>query len=141
MFPAAGFAPRLFFSTGVEVARRKRAHVPLINKLAAALACLLPAEHRNIMREAKAKPEAVLRLFEFDHIVLHCWGGSDGWWNLDPKLREAHREKSRADTSRAAKADRLDEARWKDFVGKLAKPKPVARKRQWPSRPFPSRRG
>lgn len=79
-------------------------------RLAAALACLLPPMRRDELRRLHAKAEDVLSLFEFDHVVLHAHDGSDEWWNLDPKHVAAHREKSRRDTSIVAKVKRLCQA-------------------------------
>ena len=114
--------------------RRKRAYIPLADKLAAALACLLPQADRDLLRSAKARRQMVLGLFDWDHIELHSWGGDDGWWNLDPKLKAEHRVKSRGDTSRAFKAYRIDE-KWKAFMRAMTKgKKPPKRKSRWPSR-------
>lgn len=121
------------------MARRKRRHLPLAEQLAAALACLLPQEQRDELRARRVPAKQVIRLFSPDHIVLHAWEGPDRWWNIDPKLREVHKVKSAKDTSRAAKAVRLDD-KWKAFVGTALKP--VERetpRRKWPSRPFSRR--
>jgi hypothetical protein len=85
----------------------KRHHIPLKTKLAAALACLLPQADRDYYRRRNVPADEILRLFEWDHVSLHCFGGSDLWWNLDPKSKAAHREKSRRDTGIAAKVRRL----------------------------------
>jgi hypothetical protein len=104
-----------------RMARRKRKHIPLTEKLAAALACLLPQKHRDLWRGSKVSAEFVLAQFEWDHIVLHAHDGSDDWHNLDPKLKAVHREKSRRDTSVVAKVKRLRAAP----VVAAGKPKPV----------------
>src|ERR1700730_3303621 len=82
---------------------RKRSYIPFPERLAAALACLLPAEQRDDLRARKVPAEEVLALFNFDHIVLHAFDGEDRWSNLDPKLVAPHREKSRHDTAIVAK--------------------------------------
>ncbi len=79
-------------------------------KLAAALACLLPRDERDAARADKVKAEHVLSWFEFDHVILHAHDGSDKWWNLDPKFKAVHREKSSRDTSIVAKVKRLRQA-------------------------------
>jgi hypothetical protein len=86
---------------------RKRKHISLTTKLAAALSCLLPQTERDELRRGKAAASVVLSCFEFDHIVLHAHDGSDQWWNLDPKLKSIHRIKSRRDAAIIAKVKRL----------------------------------
>lgn len=85
----------------------ERAYIPFPERLAATLACLLPQEQRDQMRRARVEAQAVISLFHFDHIELHAIGGSDLWWNLDPKEVAPHREKSRGDTSIVAKSKRI----------------------------------
>jgi hypothetical protein len=115
------------------VAVRKRKAIPLKEKLAAALACLLSQEERDRLRHGKAEAGEVLKLFHYDHIVLHAHDGSDRWHNLDPKLVATHREKSARDTAIVAKVKRL-----------IEKPVRRQRKRKWSrrlrSRPFPKSR-
>lgn len=89
------------------MSRRPRAYIPLTERLAAALACLLPQEQRDDLRARRVPAKAVAILFDVDHVVLYALGGSDAWWNLDPKIRAVHREKSRRDTSIVAKTKRL----------------------------------
>lgn len=117
--------------------RRKRAYIPLPEKLAAALACLLPQEHRDDLRGRKVPSSEVLSLFQFDHIALHALGGEDFWFNLDPRLVASHKEKSKRDTSIVAKAKRIDK-KWTEFTqGVVSKPK--KHRKQWPSRKLQSR--
>lgn len=85
----------------------KRKAIRKDDYFAAALACLLPQAKRDELRAAKVPAQTVIRLFSPDHIHLHSLGGSDQWWNLDPRLRPAHAEKSKRDTSIAAKVKRL----------------------------------
>jgi hypothetical protein len=114
--------------------RRPRKHIPLREKLAAALALALPQELRDLYREKKVDADVVISQFEFDHIALHAFEGADAWHNLDPLLKPAHREKSRRDTGRAAKVVRLDD-KWNDFMRAMAEGrKPPQRKSRWPSR-------
>jgi hypothetical protein len=119
------------------MARRRRKHISATERLAAALACLLPADIRDMFREAEISAKSVINQFTFDHVKLHAWGGSDKWWNLDPRRRgPALEAKDAADTSRAAKARRIDE-KWRPFTRAMAAGrKPPKRKSRWPSRPF-----
>ena len=113
----------------------------MIEQLAAALACLLPQERRDELRERKAPAAEVIRCFERHHITLHAFGGADKWWNLHPMLKAEHRERSRGDTSIAFKAKRLDE-RWGAFMRAIdagRKPRP-APKWKWPARKMANRR-
>jgi len=86
---------------------RKRKHISLKTQLASALACLLPQAERDAYRAARVPAETIIRLFTPDHIWLFSLGGPDEWWNLDPKRRPAHADKSRHDTTIAAKVKRL----------------------------------
>ena len=88
---------------------RPRKYIPLPERLAAALACLLPQEERDELRRAKVSADKVIARFQIDHIGLHCFEepDRDRWFNLDPKLIATHREKSRRDISIAAKVARL----------------------------------
>jgi hypothetical protein len=83
---------------------------------------LLPQAQRDDLRARKVDALEVLRLFEWDHVILHAHGGSDFWHNIDPKLIAVHHEKSRRDTAIVAKGKRLD-ARWREFTRKMAQPK------------------
>jgi hypothetical protein len=113
---------------------KRRKYIPLRERYAAALACLLPQELRDLYRHKHVAASVIISQFEIDHIVLHAFDGSDAWWNLDPKLKPAHREKSRRDTSIAAKALRIDH-RWKEFTAAMAKGhKPPQRPSRWPKR-------
>ena len=117
---------------------RPRKHIPLSEKLAATLACLLTQEHRDSLRGRKASASEVLSLFHFDHIELHAFNGSDSWFNLDPKLVNLHREKSKADTSIVAKIRRIDK-KWSEFMTKTTtKPKKLEKKYKWPKRKLES---
>ena len=94
------------------MAKRKRKHVSLKQRLATALSMLLPQTERDILRGARAPAEVVLARFEFHHVVPHCapFNGSDAWWNLDAMPKKTHRARSkgmRSDTSIIAKVKRL----------------------------------
>ncbi len=91
---------------------RKRKAVKPKDKLASALAMLLPQTERDVLRAARAPAGIVLARFEFHHVVPHCppFNGSDAWWNLDAMPKKAHRARSkglRSDTSIIAKVKRL----------------------------------
>jgi len=117
---------------------RPRKYIPYPEKLAATLACLLTQEHRDDLRGRKVPASEVLSLFHYDHLALHCFGGSDEWWNLNPILAQPHREKSKRDTAIAAKAVRIDK-KWSEFTLAMAKGiKPPKRKSKWPKRKFGS---
>ncbi len=129
----------------------KRPYVPLPERLAATLACLLPQEQRDDLRRRKVKANAVLALFHFDHVIFHAHGGSAKWWNLDPKLVAVHREKTaKIDVPAIAKGKRITRANDEFFRRLLAKsegphkPSYEGRKiiapRKWGSRPWPTGR-
>lgn len=101
---------------------RKRAHINLTTKLAAALMRVPQVDRHGRpvcdaggrllyaldYAEAKQMTAAqVLSLFDWDHDILHALGGCDEFWNLTPRFRPQHREKSRGDTSRVAKTKRV----------------------------------
>jgi len=113
----------------------------------------LPQAERDDLRRRRVSAQSVIGLWEFDHVVLHAFGGADEWWNLDPKLKAVHREKSRRDTSIVAKTKRIEanvelhNARMKE-LGKLVADQVVQdysklrlfrAKRKWPKRSFPQR--
>lgn len=117
---------------------RKRAHINLTTKLAAALACLLPKAERDAWRQDQMSPRCIIGLFQFDHIVLHAppFIGSDEWWNLDPKPIGLHKEKSANDTRIVAKTKRLSaehEDTRRRILAVKKRPKPRRRTR-WPKR-------
>lgn len=101
---------------------RRRSYIPFPVKLAATLACLLPQDQRDDLRSRKVSHKEVLRLFHFDHIVLHAIDGADDWWNLDPKQAETHKVKSRDDTKIVAKIKRIAKKQ-EELRRKLLKPK------------------
>ena len=52
--------------------------------------------------------DKVVSLFQFDHNILHGIEVNDEHWNYTPTLILPHREKSKADTAKVAKAMRID---------------------------------
>lgn len=120
---------------------RKRAHLPLTELLASALADKLPQAERDDLRARKVPAGEVIRLFTPDHIILHAWEGPDAWWNLDMRRRGPElKRKDAADTSKAAKAIRLANSfadhRRRLLAKDRGEPKPVSR---WPKRKLQSR--
>jgi hypothetical protein len=76
---------------------------------ASALADKLPQAERDQLRADKVPAEQIIRMFTADHIVLHTWGGPAAWWNYDMRRRGPElKAKDNTDTSRAAKAVRID---------------------------------
>ena len=84
-----------------------RAYISLRTKLASALLALgqIPRADAKLMSE-----QQLLSLYNFDHIELFSLTQNDAYWNLQPMLIVPHREKSRQDTSIAAKVKRLEPA-------------------------------
>ncbi len=120
---------------------RKRAYIPLTERLAAALACLLTIDQRDDLRRRKVPAKMVLQFFEWDHLHLHAQGGSDAWHNLDPRQVAQHRTKSRRDTSIVAKSKRLAKEHEEFRLRILAKTVGpyVKTSSKWANRPIPSR--
>jgi hypothetical protein len=102
--------------------RRKRKHIPIIQLLASALADMLPAAERDALRAAKVPAIKIVRMFTPDHNILHAWGGPDKWFNLTMKRRgKALKKKDNEDTSRVAKAIRVNE-KHEEFRSRLLAP-------------------
>lgn len=119
--------------------RRPRKYIPFPERLAAALAMLLPAAQRDAMRAGRLPAKAVLKMFHFDHVALHSLGGEDKWWNLSPIQVRPHREKSRRDTSIVAKVDRIvaREGEHREAIKRMLRPgkrddRPVKRRKGRP---------
>src|SRR5262249_50261365 len=71
----------------LTMAKRRRKHIPLTERLASALADKLFPHERQLLRERRVEAKEVIRLFTPDHIMLHAWGGEDKWWNIDMSRR------------------------------------------------------
>jgi hypothetical protein len=85
-----------------------RAYIKYQERNAAALACLLPEDMRKRLREEKVAASVVESFFELHHVVHHTAGGPALWWNLDPQLIAAHRERTaKIDIPAIAKIKRL----------------------------------
>ena len=84
-----------------------RAYISLRTKLASALLALgqIPRADAKLMSEGQ-----LISLYNFDHIELFSLTQNDTYWNLQPMMIVPHREKSRQDTSIAAKVKRLEPA-------------------------------
>jgi len=141
--------------THVSVSRKR---IPLVEKLAAALACLLPEQERGALRTVSMISAAeVLKRFEWHHIVPYAWGGADKWWNLHPMPKQEHKEQTKRDLKAMAKSNRI---RRKHLMAPAAARKSGAslihkarrlglynlaaigqrrQRRKWPSRKIPSR--
>jgi hypothetical protein len=116
--------------------KRKRKHIPMIELLASILAdSRMPPWERQSHRVAMTPAKKIVSLFTPDHVELHAWGGKDKWWNLTMTRRGPELfAKDRQDTSRAAKAKRID-ALWGPFMAAMAKGrKPPKRVSRWPKR-------
>ena len=129
----------VWFVVGVMVTKRRRNYIPLPEKLAAALACLLSEAQRKELRDRRVAAGEVLKLFDWHHIVFHAIGGDDLWFNLHPMVKAAHKERSSRDTSAIAKTKRLDKE-WKNFTAKMTAPKDKRpeKKSRWGSRKLQS---
>lgn len=112
-----------------------RAYIPLATKLAAALSMLLPQEERDRARAEKVPPKAILKLFNFDHVVLHTWTKNDEWWNLTPMQVKPHREKTKLDIKRNNKVKRIVAALSVHRIAMSSKLKT----NRWPKRKLRSR--
>lgn len=116
---------------------RSRNYIPLPEKLAAALACLLPEAQRKELRDGKVSADDVLKLFQWHHIVYHAppFNGADLWWNMHPMPTGEHKDRSGKDTSTIAKTKRVDKD-WREFTAKMATPrhKRPKKKSKWGSR-------
>lgn len=119
--------------------KRKRAHIPLSELLASALADRLPATQRDELRAAKVPADNVIRLFTPDHNHLHALGGPDKWWNLTMAIRGPElKAKDNRDTSIVAHSDRLVEREREHIQAmarKLVGPSPftdMPKRSRWP---------
>jgi hypothetical protein len=84
----------------------KRKHISWKTKYAAALLALgdIPYAHAREMTK-----DQIISLYHIDHGILHETENEnvDQWWNLTPKLIQAHREKTKADAKIIAKSRRI----------------------------------
>lgn len=137
---------------------KARPYIPLPERLAAALACLLDQETRDRLRRSKVSAAVVVGMFELDHIELYAlsdpnlpdWeSGRTAWFNLDHKLKAVHHEKSRRDTAIAAKVKRLqkkEEIRMAEHKYAMTGQLPVEPqkktqpKHKWANRPWPKQK-
>lgn len=124
------------WATAKEQSNNRRRRITTKTKLASALLALghVPYEHSKIMTA-----DQIISLYHFDHSILHSTEPIDEPWNLTPRLIMAHREKSKRDTSIAAKSKRLikREEEHRLRMQRLDDPLTTERpKREIPSRPF-----
>ncbi len=113
-----------------EPSRRK--YIRTKDRLASALADLLPEDVRNELREAKVDPDVVISMFQLDHNVPVALDGTNDWWNLTHLQVAAHAVKTKRDVKAIAKARRYEKLEY-------ASSGRTAPKRKWPSRKMPSR--
>lgn len=114
-----------------HIMRRKRSHIPLSELLASALADKLTRAERDQLRAQRVPAARIIKLFTPDHIKLHCWGGSDKWHNLDMRRRGPElKAKDAADTTRAAKAIRIDD-KWRGFMRKINSNRKPVKRSEW----------
>lgn len=118
---------------------RKRAHINLKTKLAAAISTMFLSHD-----EAKALSEdQVLSLVTWDHDPIpHAHDGPDTHYNLVPRLIPGHREKTaKVDVPQIAKTRRITKAH-EDFQRRILTPRDErpSKPSRWASRPFPKRR-
>lgn len=148
--------------------RRKKAHIPLREKLAAALAHMLVEVDGKLQRAIpyedarRMTADEVVSLFNFDHGIYEAIGGPTAHWNLTPRFIAEHRRKTaKIDRPAIAKSDRLSAAeqafrakllRKTEIVEEAPQPqRPRSRlkgrpfasgvRKKIPSRPFPNKRG
>ena len=98
------------------MSRKPKAHMPLREKLAAALAQMMVEVDGKLVRaiphdDAKLMTaEELCSLFEFDHAIYECIGGPTKHWNLTPRFIAEHRQKTnKIDKPAIAKSKRLVE--------------------------------
>lgn len=139
--------------TRVRLSVRKRGHISLKEKLAAALAQMLRDDGAGKLvpvipwDDAKQMTaDQVLSLWAWDHYPRrHVDGGPDVHWNLVPRFIGEHREKTaKIDIPEIAKGDRIRD-RLAEFNARMAAkdagdPRPQRSARKIPSRPFPQKR-
>jgi hypothetical protein len=137
--------------------KRKREYIRAADKIASLLVDFHPSfsqDEREALRRLNPPEAHINREFEWDHVVLHAFGGSSKWRNVQAVRRADHREKSRRDTSIVAKTKRIQEANAQHIarmaeLGKAVTDRFIQNtevlrsfraKRRWPSRSFPKGR-
>lgn len=113
-----------------------RAHISLETKLASALLAL---GHVSYAHAKQMSARHILSLYQWHHNIPHAEGGGDVFWNLQPELIAAHREKTATvDVPRIAKNKRLS-AKHEEFRRRLLAKEPGVSVRppsRWPKRGF-----
>lgn len=97
------------------MAGKKKAHIPMSVKLAAALLMCMRPDGKGGLERIITHEEAMLLtahqiigLFDFDHYPQEEQdGGPTVPWNLTPRIKPEHRKKTGADAKRRAKGRRL----------------------------------
>jgi len=133
---------------------RKRKHIPLKVKLAAALWLLSHYRRKTLespipLADAKQMTtDQLLSLFDWHHYpASYEHGGSDCFWNLDPIYKKEHRkisskqaaEKRRERTVRAKTIQHTLVMAQKMDIGDRVIIGSTRRQRVWPKRKIPSR--
>lgn len=114
----------------------KRDYVPYEERLASALAELLPTEVREDLIRRRVPASDVISLFEPDHNVPVRLGGTNDWWNLTFLRPEPHKAKTKRDRQAIAKAARFERLTYtgtKRTAAQIRTYEPI------PSRPFPTK--
>lgn len=107
-----------------------RSYIPLSTKLAATLALYLKIPHEQAKQMTT---QQILRSVEWDHYPIRkADGGPDAAWNLMPRLKQEHRDKTaKIDVPAIAKSKRIDD-RWRAFMRAVARGrKPPRAKSRW----------
>jgi hypothetical protein len=131
---------------------KRRDHIPLKPRLAAALCNMLRPDESGTMvpvidhESAKQMTEdQVLSLFHFDHWPLtKANGGPDAHWNLEPRPIMEHRQKSaQIDAPQRAKTESLS-AKQEEFrhrlLAKAGQGEVAPKRSRWPTRKMNWRR-
>lgn len=132
---------------------KKRPHVSLRVKLAAALLTIVRPDENGELRRVishadaqKMTADQIISLYNFDHWPIRfADGGCSEPWNLEPRPIIEHRRKTaKKDVPEMKKARKIAKRRAADtlprvqVMGDLATGPAPQMKRAWPSRPFPN---
>lgn len=109
----------------------------LRQKLASALLMMVTPDDTGKMvpvipfaRAVKMTADQIIAEFDFDHAVYVAIGGGNEPWNLTPRLRAEHREKTKRDLANIAKVKRGIAKR----QGKKRKSRPIPGSKSTPYR-------
>jgi hypothetical protein len=114
--------------------KRRRKYILVDERLAAALAMLLPGLMREQMERERTRAKVIVGMFDFHHVVPHSLGGRDRWYNLTPMLRSEHRAETKQTVKTVAKVRRIV-GKWRLFTkATRSKRKPKRRNKAWLSK-------